>query len=189
MRNSKRLPESIRQVITRFDDESECVRLVASLRWPDGIPVCPRCESTKSSFVSTRNFWKCKGCKKQFSVKLGTVFSGSPIGLNKWLVAIWLVANRTAGVSSYELHRSIGVTQKTAWFMLHRIRLAMEVGGTGLVDVETDDSDIGSVANDELETKRILEIEDCGKDSTAALIAALKNRGQLLAELTKMAKF
>ncbi|MBA3555294.1 MAG: IS1 family transposase, partial [Gemmatimonadales bacterium] len=87
---------------------------------------CPRCGSDKNSFLSTRRIWKCKGCGKQFSVKLGTIFEDSPIGLDKWLPAIWLLVNAKNGISSYELHRALGVTQKTAWFMLHRIRLAMQ---------------------------------------------------------------
>ena len=86
--------------------------------------MCPRCGAGEHSYLSTRRLWKCKACKRQFSVKVGTIFEGSPLGLDKWLPAIWVAANSESGVSSRELARLLGVTQKSAWFMLHRIRLA-----------------------------------------------------------------
>ncbi|HUF04355.1 MAG TPA: IS1595 family transposase [Aridibacter sp.] len=170
------LPETLQQAIIRFSDESEFINFVASLRWPDGVPVCPRCESTESSFLSTRNIWKCKGCKKQFSVKLGTIFEGSPIGLNKWLVAVWLIANCRNGVSSYELHRAIDVTQKTAWFMLHRIRLAMEAGGIEKLkgDVECDETFIGGLAKNMHKAKRAQKIKGRGSNTKTAVFGALE---------------
>jgi transposase-like protein len=100
---------------------------VARLRWPDG-PVCPKCEGTEHSYLTTRRLWKCKSCKTMFSVKKGTIFEDSPIPLDKWLVSIWLIANSKNGISSHELGRSVGLTQKSAWFVLHRIRLAMRIG-------------------------------------------------------------
>jgi len=101
-----------------------------SILWPDGVVRCPRCGSENVFFLSTRKIWKCKAKhgKQQFSAKVGTVLEDSPIALGKWLSAFWLIANAKNGISSYELHRSIGVTRKTAWFMLHRIRLAMQDG-------------------------------------------------------------
>ena len=90
--------------------------------------VRPRCEAQKVSYISSRRVWTCLACRKQFTVKLGTIFEDSPIGLDKWLPAMWMVANCKNGISSYELARALGVTQKTAWFMTHRIRLAMQVG-------------------------------------------------------------
>jgi transposase-like protein len=102
---------------------------VAALRWPDG-PECPICGGRKLGYIKTRRLWECKDkeCKKQFSVKVGTTFEDSPIGLDKWIAAVWLIANAKNGISSHEVARSIGVTQKTAWFMMHRIRLAMQTG-------------------------------------------------------------
>ena len=84
-----------------------------------------RCRDADPSFLSTRRIWKCKACKNQFSVKVGTIFEDSP-SARKWLLALWLIANCKNGISSYELARALGVTQKTAWFMNHRIRLAMQ---------------------------------------------------------------
>ena len=107
-------------------DDVQCSQTVRELRWPDGVVTCPRCGHDQHSFIKTRLLWYCKGCKKQFTAKVGTIFEDSPIGLDKWLPAIWLLVNAKNGISSYELHRALGVTQKTAWFMLHRIRLAMQ---------------------------------------------------------------
>lgn len=95
------------------------------LRWPNG-PVCPHCGCVEYSYLTTRRVWKCKGCKKQYSVKLGTIFEDSKLGLDKWLPAVWLAANSKNGISSHELARSLGITQKSAWFVMHRIRLAMQ---------------------------------------------------------------
>src|SRR5438093_7954543 len=115
-------PRTLVEAIRYFSDPDVCVEFVAKLRWPDG-PVCPRCESTEYSYLKTRRLWKCKSCKKQYSVKLGTIFEDSAIGLDKWLAAIWLIANSKNGISSHELARALGVSQKSGWFMLHRIRL------------------------------------------------------------------
>lgn len=185
MKESNKLPKTLQQAIIRFSDESECINFVASLRWPDGVAVCPRCESTESSFLSTRNVWKCKECKKQFSVKLGTIFEGSPIGLNKWLVAVWLIANCKNGVSSYELHRAIDVTQKTAWFMLHRIRLAMEAGSIEKLsgDVECDETFIGGLAKNMHKAKREQKIKGRGSNTKTAVFGALERKGRVLARV------
>jgi transposase-like protein len=137
-------PETLLEAIRYFADPDVSLQFVASLRWPNGA-TCPVCESKDVSFLKTRRIWKCKACKKQFSVKLGTIFEDSPIGLDKWLPALWMLANCKNGISSYELARALGVTQKTAWFMLHRIRLAMQsktfrkLGGT----VEADECFVG----------------------------------------------
>lgn len=117
------MPQTFEEAKRFFADEEKAFEFFRELRWPQG-PVCPRCGGTRHSFLSTRKIWKCASCRKQFSVKVGTIFEDSPIRLDKWLVAIWMVANSKSGISSYELHRGIGVTQKTAWFMLHRIRVA-----------------------------------------------------------------
>jgi transposase-like protein len=121
-------PKTLLEAIRYFSDVDVCVDYVATLRWPNG-PVCPRCEGTEHSYLTTRRVWKCKSCKKQFSVKVGTIFEDSALGLDKWLPAIWLAANSKNGISSHELGRALGTTQKSAWFMLQRIRLAMQIDG------------------------------------------------------------
>jgi transposase-like protein len=121
------LPSTLLEAVRYFSDLDIATKFVADLRWPNG-PVCPRCDAREHSYLTTRRLWKCKSCKKQFSVKLGTVFEASPLGLDKWLPAVWLAANAKNGISSHELARALRVTQKSAWFMLHRIRLAMQTG-------------------------------------------------------------
>lgn len=142
-----RKPTNLLEAIRYFSDLDVATDYVAKLRWPGG-PVCPRCGATEYSYISTRRIWKCKGCKKQYSVKVGTIFEDSALGLDKWLPAVWLAANSKNGISSHELGRALGVTQKSAWFMLHRIRLAMQnrtfemLSGT----VEVDETYIGGKA-------------------------------------------
>jgi transposase-like protein len=147
-RKADRLPQNLIEATRYFADPDVCVKFVAGLRWTDG-PVCPRCEGTEHSYLTTRRVWKCKACKKQFSVKVGTIFEDSPIPLDKWLIAIWLIANAKNGISSHELGRSVGLTQKSAWFVLHRIRLAMQIGNfdrfTG-GEVEVDETFVGGKA-------------------------------------------
>jgi transposase-like protein len=121
--SANRLPADLPAAIRHFSDPDVANEYVVSLRWPGG-PVCPRCGSPDHSYISTRRLWKCKACKRQFSVKVGTIFEGSPLGLEKWLPAVWVAANAEGGLSSRELARALGVTQKSAWFMLQRIRSA-----------------------------------------------------------------
>ena len=130
-----------------FSDPQTCVEAVANVRWPDG-PFCPKCLRRRLSFLKTRLMWKCLECKKQFSVKVGTIFEDSPVGLDKWLTATWLLANCKNGISSYEIARGLGVTQKTAWFMLQRIRYAMHHGTFNKMTgtVEADETFIGGKA-------------------------------------------
>jgi transposase-like protein len=118
-------PDNLQEVIRYFSNADVCVEFLAAQRWPNGVE-CPACESKKHSYIKTRRIWKCKDCGRQFSVKLGTVFEDSPIPLDKWLCGVWLVVNCKNGVSSYEIARDLKITQKSAWFMLGRIRLALK---------------------------------------------------------------
>lgn len=142
-----KMPETLLEAVTYFADPKVAHDALVALRWPSG-PVCTSCDGTEVYQLSTRLLFKCRGCKKQFSAKAGTVFEDSPLPLSKWLPAVWLIANCKNGISSYELARALKVGQKTAWFMLHRIRLAMQsksfgkMGGT----VEVDETFIGGKA-------------------------------------------
>jgi len=175
MANKNSTPSTLLGAIRYFTDPDVALVFMAGLRWPDGI-ACPKCGSVEHSFLKTRRLWKCKDCKKQFSVKVGTVFEGSPIGLDKWLPCIWMLANCKNGISSYEVARSLGVTQKTAWFMLHRIRLAMQtktfekVGGS----VEIDETFIGGRARFMHKDKRERVIKVTGHVGKVAVIGVLK---------------
>ncbi len=124
-------PKTLQEAIQIFSDFDNCRLFMAALRWPDGIVHCPRCESDKVVYLEKARVYWCKGDhpKQKFSLKVGTVFEDSPIALEKWLPAVWMLVNDKNGISSWELHRALGVTQKTAWFMLHRIRAAMKSGG------------------------------------------------------------
>src|SRR5687767_5105707 len=140
-------PRTLQQAITYFSDAENCVSFLSQLRWPEGVE-CPICDGTEVSYLSTRRLWKCKACKKQFSVKVGSIMEDSPISLDKWLAAIWLIANAKNGISSMEIHRSLGITQKSAWFLLHRIRKAMQNGSLAKFSghVEVDETYIGGKA-------------------------------------------
>ncbi|HSY03767.1 MAG TPA: IS1595 family transposase [Acidobacteriaceae bacterium] len=149
MLDDAKFPKSLLEASRYFDNPDVCVEFVAAMRWPEG-PVCPHCGGKEHSFLKTRRIWKCKACRKQFSVKTASIFEDSPIALDKWLIAIWLVVNCKNGVSSYEIMRDLKVTQKSAWFMLHRIRLALKnssfekMGGKrGGGPVEMDEAFIG----------------------------------------------
>jgi transposase-like protein len=155
MNKENGFPETLQEAVVYFADEQTAHDFLTSLRWPNGVK-CQHCESKELSFVSTRRIWKCKKCKKQFSVKVGTVLEDSPITLDKWLAAFWLIANAKNGISSYELHRALGVTQKSAWFMLHRIRLAMHAGFSRKMSghIEADETYIGAKARYMHKSKR-----------------------------------
>lgn len=167
-------PKTLVEAIRFFADADNCHAFIVPLRWPNGIK-CPRCESAEHSFISTRRVWKCKGCKKQFTVKLGTIMEDSPMGLDKWLTAIWLITNAKNGVSSWEIHRALGITQKSAWFMLHRIRLAMQSGDFTKFDgeVEADETFIGGKARNMHKDKRKQKITARGASGKAIVIGVL----------------
>lgn len=143
-------PETLLEAVRYFSDSENALRFFVGIRWPNGVR-CPQCNSDKVTYLANAKVWKCKTPhpKQKFSAKVGTIFEDSPIGLDKWLPAMWLACNCKNGVSSYELHRALGVTQKTAWFMLHRIRLAMQNGFLGSKfkgEVEADETYIGAKA-------------------------------------------
>jgi transposase-like protein len=128
-------PKTLQEAIIYFANPDKALEFMVSIRWPNGI-TCPRCKSDKYTFISTRRTWQCKSCKKMFTVKVGTVMEDSPIGLDKWLCAMWMIVNDKNGVSSHEVHRALDITQKSAWFLLHRLRLAMQNCNRAVKNVE-----------------------------------------------------
>lgn len=174
-------PETLLEAVTYFSNPDVALAFVANLRWPDGEQVCPRCGVIREHYyLKTRRVWKCRDCHKQFSVKLGTIFEDSPIGLSKWLPAMWMLVNCKNGISSYELARGIGVTQKTAWFMLHRIRLAMQSDSFDKMDgeVEVDESYIGGKARNMHREKKKRVITGTGGMSKVAVMGLLERHGK-----------
>jgi len=142
------LPKTLIGITRYFADPQVRIDFVAFLRWENGEPICVHCQAKGAYFLASRKIYKCKACRKQFSVKMGTIFEESAVGLDKWLIAIWQIANCKNGISSYELGKAIGVTQRTAWFMNHRIRTAMTVGSIEKLsgEVECDETYIGGDA-------------------------------------------
>lgn len=142
------IPQSLIEAVRYFSDIRLCTKYMRKIKWPDGKIVCPKCESKRIGEIATRNMLRCKDCRKQFSCKVDTIFEDSPLGLDKWFVAVWCIANSKNGISSHELGRALDVTQKTAWFMLHRIREAMKTGSFRKLEgeVETDETFIGGKA-------------------------------------------
>jgi len=151
-------PTTLQEAIVYFAEPVNCLHYLVVRRWPNGV-ICPMCGSTHVHFLANQLRWQCSSRhpKRQFSVKVGTIFEDSPIGLDKWLTATWMITNCKNGISSWEIHRAIGVTQKTAWFMLHRIRLAMQdelTGGSLSGLVEVDETYIGGKARNMHKDKR-----------------------------------
>jgi transposase-like protein len=157
-------PISLMEAIETFSDPRICLDVVASAKWGSVGPICPACTSQRLSFLETRLMWKCLDCKKQFTVKVGTIFEDSPIPLKKWLCAMWLIANCKNGVSSYEIAKAVKVTQTTAWFMDHRIRYAMHAGTINKMSgtVEADETFIGGAARNMHTGKRAEKIKGRG---------------------------
>lgn len=175
-------PTNLIEATRYFSDPDVCVQFVASLRWPQG-PVCPACEGKEHSYLKTRRIWKCKACKKQFSVKVGTIFEDSPIPLDKWMVAIWIIANAKNGVSSHELARSLGVTQKTAWFLNHRIRTAMTAQSFAKLsgEVEVDETFIGGKFRNMHKGKKPKKVPSLGPAGKTVVLGMKQRDGEMRA--------
>src|SRR5687768_4288205 len=184
MKKETAFPKTLQQAIVYFSDPENCTNFLSQMRWPNGVE-CPICLSREVSYLSTRRVWKCKGCKKQFSVKVGSLMEDSPIGLDKWLAAIWLIANAKNGISSYEIHRALGVTQKSAWFLLHRIRLAMQTGTFEKLsgEVEVDETYIGGKARFMHKEKREAMIKGRGSVGKIAVMGLLERNGKVRAKV------
>jgi transposase-like protein len=178
-------PKSLQEAILYFSNPDNCIDYLAVRRWPKGV-ICPTCSSEKVKFNPNRRLWQCSShhSKRQFSVKVGTIFEDSPIGLDKWLTATWMLTNCKNGVSSYEIARDLKITQKSAWFMLHRIRLAMQdekfgskLGGNG-GEVEADETFIGGKARNmhkDVKARRIAGQGQAAKDKM--IVMGILERG------------
>ncbi len=169
-------PETLLQAVRYFADMEICNDYMRRIKWPRGRIVCPHCGGERIGEITSRHLLRCKDCRKQFSHKLGTIFEDSPLGLDKWFVAVWAIANCRNGISSHELARAIGVTQKSAWFMLHRIRMAMECRSFGKFDgpAEADTSYVGGRAENMHKRRRERVIQGRGAVGKTAVHAVLQ---------------
>lgn len=167
MNTTTKQPETLVEAIRYFSNPDVALGFMVKMVWPDGV-VCQHCGGAEHSFLKSRRIFKCKACRKQFSIKTGTIMEDSPLGLDIWLTAVWMIANAKNGISSYEIHRGLGITQKTAWFLLHRIRLAMKVGSFRKLEgtVEADESYVGG------------KLKNLKKSKLAALRAERKKPGK-----------
>lgn len=174
-------PETLQEAILYFSDPDISLAYLSYMRWPDGIVICPTCGSSDAPFQPSRRLWKCKNehAKRQFSIKIGTIMEDSALSLEKWLPAMWLVANDKNGISSHELARALGITQKSAWHMLHRIRLAMQDGNVGQMSGtnEVDESFIGGKARFMHKNRRDAVIKGTGGMGKAIVVGILSRHG------------
>jgi transposase-like protein len=165
----KAYPKTLIEAVRYFADPNVALDFFVKIRWPHGV-CCPRCGSDQVHFLAKYRRWECreKHPQRQFTVKVGTIMEDSPLSLDKWAVAFWLEANAKNSISSYEVHRALGITQKSAWFMQHRIRLAMKsgsfekMGGTGSNGVEADETYVGGIAYNMHKKKRKERITGTG---------------------------
>jgi transposase-like protein len=181
-------PKTLQQAIVYFADPDNCLNYLVARRWPNGV-TCPRCGSDKVTFMASRRVWQCKTRhpKSQFSVKVGTIFEDSPIGLDKWLCAMWMLANCKNGNSSWELHRTLGVTQKSAWFMLQRIRLALQGEDSGKLSgqVEVDETYIGGLARNMHRSEHSRKVLGTGGKGKIAVMGLLERDGKVRAKVIR----
>ena len=174
-------PKTLQDAILYFSDADNCVAYLVARRWPNGV-TCPTCGRADVSYIPARRVWQCKTRhpKAQFSVKVGTIMEDSALGLDKWLTAIWMQTNMKNGVSSWELHRSLGITQKCAWHMLHRVRLALQdtqTGGKLSGEVEVDETFIGGKARNMHADVKARKIQGRRGPMGKAIVAAVLERG------------
>jgi transposase-like protein len=176
-------PASLQEAIIYYSNTENCLNYLARKRWPDGVVVCPTCGSTNVSFLKNQLRWQCSSHhpKRQFSIKVGTIFEDSPIGLDKWLSAMWLITNAKNGISSWEIRRALGVSQKTAWFMLHRIRTAHQgkSGNKFSGQIEADETFIGGKARNMHAAQRAKKITGTGGKDKTAVMGILERGGKI----------
>lgn len=181
MNTEKTSPQTLMQAVEYFADLDVCHTYMASIKWPDGKPTCPACGGQDIGNIASRRMYQCraKGCRKQFSVKVGTIFEDSPLPLNKWFVAVWSISNAKNGISSCELARALGVRQASAWHMLHRVRVAMQSGTFKKFagEVESDETYIGGLSKNMHASRRQEAIHGTGGAGKAIVHGLLERHG------------
>lgn len=184
-------PKTLQEAIVYFSDKDRAFDFAVKLCYPDGFVVCPRCNSKDHRFIKTRYIWFCKVCKHQFSLKVGTIFEDSPLGLDKWMVAFWMLCNCKNGVSSMEIHRTLGITQKSAWFMLQRLRLALrdtfygsKLGSGPDSEVEVDETYIGGKARN-MHASRRRKLTGRVQDDKVTVMGFMERGGKVRTQIVR----
>ncbi len=181
MEQNNAAPETLVEAVRFFADPDVCLSFMVQLRWPDGNVTCPTCGSQDVWFLPNQRRWKCRENheRKQFSIKVGTIFEDSPIPLEKWIPAVWMIVNDKNGISSYEVARALGITQKSAWFMMHRVRLAMQRGSLDKLrgEIEVDETFIGGKSRFMHKGRRAAKIKGTGGMGKAAVMGLLERHG------------
>lgn len=180
-------PKTLIEAVRFFTDLDRCNEYMMQIKWPDGKIICPACGGDRIGKIQTRKMLRCKDCRKQFSYKVGTIFEDSPLGLDKWFVAVWCITNAKNGISSYEVSRALGITQKSAWHMLHRIRLAMLDDSPKMMKgiVEADESFVGGKAKNMHKSKRDAKIKGRGFIGKAIVQGIMERGGRVIAGVVK----
>jgi transposase-like protein len=186
-------PKTLIQAVKYYADADRSLSFVVKMRWPDGVVLCPTCKSPAVYFLANQRRWECKGKhpRRQFSVKVGTIFEDSPLGLDKWLPAMWMLGGDRNGISSCELARSLGVTQKTAWFMLQRIRLAMKNGSIEMLNgsVEVDETYVGGKTKSKRRNPKTGKMMPTGpQDGKDIVMGLIERNGRVRASVVPNAK-
>jgi transposase-like protein len=179
-------PRTLQEANVYFSDPDRCFEYAKTLRFPDGKVICPRCSSDKNYFIKTRRIWLCRGCNKQFTLKVGTIFEDSPLGLDKWMAGFWMLVNCKNGVSSMELHRALGITQKSAWFMLQRLRTALhnrsfgspsKLGGPDSeVEAEADETFVGGLTKNMHKDRKLRLVKQGGMHGGKTVVQGILDR-------------
>jgi transposase-like protein len=177
-------PRTLQEAIVYFSDPDRAFEYAVKLRWPDGKIICPRCSSEQNYFIKTRKLWLCRGCDKQFTLKVNTIFEDSALGMDKWMAAFWMLVNCKNGVSSMEIHRAIGVTQKSAWFMLQRLRAALHNGSFGAAkkmggpdtELEGDETFIGGLTKNMHKERKLRLVQQGGMHGGKAVVQGILDR-------------
>jgi transposase-like protein len=182
-------PRTLQEAIIYFADPDRAFDYAVKLRWPDGKIICPRCSSGSNYHIrrktkkGTARLWLCRGCNRQFTLKVNTIFEDSPITLDKWMTAFWMLVNCKNGISSMEIHRTLGITQKSAWFMLQRLRTALHnrtFGSTSKLggpdsEIETDETFIGGLSKN-MHKDRRLKVEGSGPYQNKTIVQGILDR-------------
>ena len=181
---SMKPPRTLQEAIIYFSDPDRAFEYAVKLRWADGKIICPRCSSESNYFIKTRKLWLCRGCNRQFTLKVNTIFEDSALGMDKWMAAFWMLVNCKNGISSMEIHRALGITQKSAWFVLQRLRLALRTGSFGAqkkmggpdTELEADETFVGGLTKNMHKGRKLRLVQQGGVHGGKTVVQGILDR-------------